>query len=259
MTMSSPFQQNIALDLRQQRTLALAGVFQSTQLAHFIAYGEAVQSSSHVTHPFLLSSIQACLNIQPTAIENKNPLLYFHQLNHLNLGLQALEYAISHPFSPTPQKKLPEVKIPGMSKTQQANLPMTYAIALMQLSKKVYTNSAYQQRIQQSQQHIIKQLSFFDYNYTHPSIIGNLAQCYKDTASELKPRVLVKGKADILQNTAHADCIRAILMTGLQSAHLWRELGGTSWQFIFGKGKLLQDIRTLLKLNYQQHDLVLKD
>lgn len=255
----SPFQQNITLDIRQQRTLALASVFQATQLAHFIAYGENVQSSSHVAHPFLLHSIQASLNIQSSHIENKNPLLYFHQLNHLNLGLQSLEHAISQPFSPMPQKRLPDIKLPEGKKAQLANLPMAYAVALMHLSKKVYAKEPYRLRIQQSQQQIIKQLSFFDYNYLHPSIIGNLAQCYKDTASELKPRVLVKGKAEVLQNTTHANYIRAMLMTGLQSAHLWRELGGSSWQFVFGKGKLLQDIRALLKLNYQQQHLSLKD
>lgn len=248
---NSPFQSQPNLTERQQRTLALASVFQSAQLAHFIAYGEAVYSSSHIAYPFLLHSIQASLNIPTTKIEHQNPLLYFQQLSNVSLGLQALEHAISQPFSPTPKSGLPKIN--------QASFPMTYALGLMQLAKKIYRNPQHQQRIIQSQQHIIRQLSFFDYDYAHPSLMGNLAQCYKDTASNLNPRILVKGRADILQSTAHADRIRAVLMTGLQAAHLWREMGGSSLQFAFGKGKILMDIRALLKLNYTQQNFMIRD
>ncbi|MFX6605711.1 DUF489 family protein, partial [Acinetobacter baumannii] len=38
---------------------------------------------------------------------------------------------------------------------------------------------------------------------------------------------------------------------GLQMAHLWRQLGGSSWNMIFSKRKLLQDIQALARLQYQ--------
>jgi high frequency lysogenization protein len=49
----------------------------------------------------------------------------------------------------------------------------------------------------------------------------------------------------------HTNRIRACLFTGLQLAHLWRQLGGSSWSMIFSKRKLLQDIQALARLQYE--------
>ncbi len=247
--MNTPFQSVLELSERQQRTLALAGVFQSAQLAHLFAYGENV-NKEHSAYPYLLSSLQACLNIRPTHLTNKQPLLYFHELSHLSLGLKTLETGITQPFSTSPKSRLPNIN--------QANYPTTYALALLQLEKKIYKKSEFTQRIEQMQQHILKQLSFFDYQYLHPSLIGNMAQCYSDTASTLNPRIMVKGKAEALQDSLQANRIRAVLMAGLQSAHLWRELGGSSWGFVFGKAKILMDIRELIRLQYQDKPMEVK-
>lgn len=239
-----PFQNNITLSERQQRTLALAGVFQSAQIAHLLSYGEMVAHSEHLAHHYFTQSVQASLNIRPSQIDNKNPLLYFQNLSHLSLGLQALENSITRPFSTAPKSKLPNIN--------QTNYPTMYALALLQLEKKIYQRTEFVQRIEQMQQHILRQLAFFEYQYLHNSLIGNMAQCYTDTASTLKPRIIVKGKAEALQDVQQANRIRAVLMAGLQSAHLWRQLGGSSWGFVFGKGKILMDIRELIRLQYQQ-------
>lgn len=85
----------------------------------------------------------------------------------------------------------------------------------------------------------------------HPSIIANLAQAYVDTAGQINPRILVRGNAESFKDPNHTNRIRASLFTGLQLAHLWRQLGGSSWNMIFSKRKLLQDIQTLARLQYQ--------
>ncbi|MFD2649963.1 DUF489 family protein [Devosia albogilva] len=77
-----------------------------------------------------------------------------------------------------------------------AKLPMSYAMALLQLEKKVYSNPEYVKIIETAQQKILKQLSFFDNNYLHPSIIANLAQTYVETAGQINPRILVRGNAE---------------------------------------------------------------
>ncbi len=97
----------------------------------------------------------------------------------------------------------------------------------------------------------LRQLSFFDNNYLHPSIIANLAQTYIETAGSINPRIMVRGNAEAFKDTAHTNRIRATLFTGLQMAHLWRQLGGSSWGMIFSKRKLLQDIQDLARLQYQ--------
>ncbi len=42
-----------------------------------------------------------------------------------------------------------------------------------------------------------------------------------------------------------------VCLRGYKMAHLWRQLGGSSWNMIFSKRKLLQDIQALARLQYQ--------
>lgn len=74
-----------------------------------------------------------------------------------------------------------------------------------------------------------------------------MAQTYVDTAGQINPRILVRGNAEAFKDTNHTNRIRACLFTGLQMAHLWRQLGGSSWNMIFSKRKLLQDIQALAR------------
>ncbi|WP_200481197.1 MULTISPECIES: high frequency lysogenization protein HflD [unclassified Acinetobacter] len=242
----TPFQQPQALNVRQNRALALAGVFQAAQLTHMTAM-TGQQSIGESGNFYFEQLIKACLNIRPTMNSSMQTLDFFNQLADISLGLKTLESSITQPFSSAPKSRLP--------KLSNAKLPMTYAMALLQLEKKVYRNPEYVEIIEKSQQKILKQLSFFDNNYLHPSIIANLAQTYVETAGQINPRIMVRGNAEAFKDSHHTNRIRACLFTGLQMAHLWRQLGGSSWNMIFSKRKLLQDIQTLARLQYQMVEL----
>ncbi len=237
-----PFQQPPALSTRQNRALALAGVFQAAQLTHMTAMSgrHSIGESGNFYFEQLL---KASLNIRPTRNHSTQTLDFFHQLADVSLGLKTLESSITQPFSVMPKSKLP--------KLSHAKLPLSYAMSLLQLEKKVYSNPKFVEIIEQSQQKILKQLSFFDNNYLHPSILANLAQTYVDTAGQINPRILVRGNPEAFKDSQHTNRIRASLFTGLQLAHLWRQLGGSSWNMIFSKRKLLHDIQDLARLQYQ--------
>ncbi|OTG86431.1 lysogenization regulator HflD [Acinetobacter sp. ANC 4558] len=237
-----PFQQSQVLNDRQNKALALAGVFQATQLTHMTAL-TGRQSIGESGNFYFEQLIKACLNIRPSMNKNSQTLDFFNQVTDISLGLKTLEGCITQPFTNTPKSRLP--------KFNNTKLPMSYAMALLQLEKKVYSNPKFVEIIEQSQQKILRQLSFFDNNYLHPSIIANLAQTYVDTAGQINPRIMVKGNAEAFKDPAHTNRIRAALFTGLQLAHLWRQLGGSSWGLIFSKRKLLQDIQNLARLQYQ--------
>lgn len=237
-----PFQQPQTLNVRQNRALALAGVFQATQLTHMTAMS-GQQSIGESGNFYFEQLIKASLNIRPAGKHCIQTSDLFNQLADLSLGLKSLENSITQPFSNTPKSRIP--------KLASTKLPMTYALALLQLEKKVYRNPKFVEIIEQSQQKILKQLSFFDNNYLHPSIIANLAQTYVDTAGQINPRIMVRGSAEAFKDSSHTNRIRASLFTGLQMAHLWRELGGSSWGMVFGKRKLLQDIQNLARLQHQ--------
>lgn len=237
-----PFQQSQPLTGRQNRALALAAVFQATQLTHMTAIS-GQQRVAENGNFYFEQLIKASLNIRAAENSSSQTMDFFHQLADISLGLKTLESSITQPFSPTPKSRLP--------KMADAKLPMTYAMSLLALEKKVYSNPEFVKIIEQSQQKILKQLSFFDNNYTHPSILANLAQAYIDTAGQINPRIMVRGHAEAFKDSAHTNRIRASLFTGLQMAHLWRQLGGSSWNMIWSKRKLLQDIQTLARLQYQ--------
>jgi high frequency lysogenization protein len=237
-----PFQQPQTLSTRQNRALALAGVFQATQLTHMTAL-TGRQSIGESGNFYFEQLIKASLNIRPSGPCQCQTLAFFNQLADISLGLKTLENSINHPFNTSPKSRLP--------KLANTKLPMNYAMALLQLEKKVYSNPKFVEIIEQSQQKILKQLSFFDNNYLHPSIIANLAQTYVETAGSINPRIMVRGNAEAFKDSNHTNRIRASLFTGLQMAHLWRQLDGSSWGMIFSKRKLLQDIQDLARLQYQ--------
>ncbi|WP_374663798.1 high frequency lysogenization protein HflD [Acinetobacter sp.] len=237
-----PFQQSQTLNVRQNRALALAGVFQAAQLTHMTAL-TGQKSIGESGNFYLEQLIKASLNIRPSGKCNNQTLDFFNQLADISLGLKTLESSINQPFNTSPASRIP--------KLSSAKLPMSYAMALLQLEKKVYSNPKFVEIIEQSQQKILRQLSFFDHNYLHPSVLASLAQTYVDTAGQINPRIMVRGNAEAFKDSSHTNRIRASLFTGLQMAHLWRQCGGSSWGMIFSKRKLLKDIQDLARLQYQ--------
>jgi len=67
---------------------------------------------------------------------------------------------------------------------------------------------------------------------SHPQVLSALGSLYAETVSHLKPRVLVQGNPHYLGQATVVAEIRAVLLAGLRSAVLWRQLGGSLWDFI---------------------------
>ncbi len=85
-----PFQQPRTLNVRQNRALALAAVFQSTQLTHMTAMS-GQHSIGGNGNFYLEQLIKASLNIRPTSNESCQTLDFFNQLADISLGLKTLE------------------------------------------------------------------------------------------------------------------------------------------------------------------------
>ncbi len=83
--------------------------------------------------------------------------------------------------------------------------------------------------IEQSQQKILRQLSFFDNNYLHPSIIANLAQTYVDTAGQINPRIMVRGNAEAFKDSSHTNRIRASPLHWLTNGTF---MASARWKFM---------------------------
>lgn len=69
--------------------------------------------------------------------------------------------------------------------------------------------------------------------YASPEVIKAFASIYATHISPLKPRVMVQGNPHYLAQDHVVDEIRAILLAALRSAVLWRQLGGSTLDFLF--------------------------
>jgi high frequency lysogenization protein len=80
----------------------------------------------------------------------------------------------------------------------------------------------------------------------HPDVLAALGSLYADTVSHLRPRVLVQGNPHYLGRADVVAEIRAVLLAALRSAVLWRQMGGSLWDFVLRRRDLIATIDTLL-------------
>ena len=77
---------------------------------------------------------------------------------------------------------------------------------------------------------------------THPDVLSALGGLYADTISHLRPRVMVQGNPHYLGQPGVVAEIRAILLAAVRSAVLWRQLGGSMWDFVFSRRQMLDAV-----------------
>ena len=73
---------------------------------------------------------------------------------------------------------------------------------------------------------------------THADVISELAKLYADTLSNLRPRVMVQGNPHYLGQAGVVAEIRALLLAALRAGVLWRQMGGSLWDFVFARRQM---------------------
>lgn len=80
----------------------------------------------------------------------------------------------------------------------------------------------------------------------HPEVVAGLGTLYAETVSTLRPRVMVQGNPHYLGQAGVVAEIRALLLAALRSAVLWRQSGGSLWDFVFRRREMAAAIDSLL-------------
>lgn len=70
------------------------------------------------------------------------------------------------------------------------------------------------------------------------TIHSGLGELYARTISTLTPRVLVQGDPGLLSRSEIVMTIRALLLAAVRSAVLWRQCGGSYWDFFLRRGQI---------------------
>lgn len=216
----------------QQRTLALAAVFQAAKLVHLLATQGATALLIHgESYDYLLSE-----SLSDQAVEQR-----FQRVATLRLGLSSLERCLVQPYQTVPE-----------TKQLRKNQILLYATSLLLIERKVFGRSELAQQISKQLPTLRHRLQFFAGDLRHNALLAGMASLYLDTAGSLNMRLNVRGQQSELTNSANIDRIRACLLTGLQAAHTWHALGGRRWRFVLGRRQVMLDLRELAMLDHPQ-------
>lgn len=88
---------------------------------------------------------------------------------------------------------------------------------------------------------------------THENVVGNIADIYTDTISKFNYRIQVTGEFSYLQQQRIANQIRVLLLAAIRAATLWRQVGGSRWQFLLYRAKLAEEAAALYKQSRRIH------
>ena len=116
--------------------------------------------------------------------------------------------------------------------------PLRYSLAMIGLERQLDKRSDMLQIMGSRLDQIQQQVEHF--GLVHDSVIAACGGLYQDTISTFRQRIQVHGDMRFLQQPNNAAKIRALLLAGIRSARLWRQLGGHRWQLVFSRGKLLK-------------------
>jgi high frequency lysogenization protein len=84
------------------------------------------------------------------------------------------------------------------------------------------------------------------YTIDSDTLIASFASIYSDIISPLGTRIQVSGEPSILKQTHNQHKIRALLLSGIRAAVLWRQVGGKRRTILFNRNKMVNTAKELL-------------
>jgi len=199
----------------KERTLALAGVFQATELVR--------QAASHGTWSGYAAS--SCLR-SLFALDGETLQEIYGGRQHVRLGAETMLCVLQ-----------------GESRYTDS---LRYTVGLLQVERKFQREGKMQDRVGYRLQEISTEGEDLDQHDREDLQAREISQLYSDTISTLSPRIVVNGKPQYLKNERTVDWVRTLLMAGLRSAVLWKQMGGGRFELMFGRKKIISEAETLL-------------
>lgn len=195
------------------RTIAFAGICQAVALVQQVA------KDGHCNSAAFETSVAAIINTNPA-----DTLSVFGNERDLKVGLECLAR--------------------GIDSSATGNELTRYVISLMALERKLSQRRDSMAQLGDRIQQIERQSEHFD--LFEEQMINNLASVYLDVVSPIGPRIQVTGNPAMLQQTSVQSKVRALLLSGIRSAVLWRQVGGKRRHLIFGRKKMIEQAEILL-------------
>lgn len=199
----------------KERTMALAGIFQATELVR--------QAANHGTWSGYAAD--TCLD-SLLAIEADTVDEIYGNPNRLRLGAETLVSVLQ-----------------GDRRHMES---LGYAVSIMQLEHNFRRQTDMQARIGMELQSITTLDEGLEVHEIKDLQAERIASLYTKTISTLSPRIVINGRPQYLQVDRTVNWIRTLLFASLRSAVLWRQMGGGRFSLMFGRKKMIEQAQTLL-------------
>jgi high frequency lysogenization protein len=204
----------MALKTFTNQTIALAGIAQATFLVQKIATTGTADPET------MKASIGSILKINSDSVAE----IYGGHAG-IKTGLDQLQFQLTNTQIHNPEQA-------------------RYAASLVFLEKQLEKNQPMLNTIRTGIEKAQGQTEHFD--ILHENILANLGDIYHNTISTLRPRIMVQGEQKYITDSNNINKIRALLLSGIRSALLWRQCGGKRWKFLFYRKKLRDECKYLL-------------
>lgn len=197
-------------------TIAFAGMLQASELVRQIA------TNGNCSGQAAQASIASVFSRDPESTED-----VYGGLGGVRMGLRVLTELFS-------------------ARTDHESLQsLNYALGLAKLGRAVSRDRTRQQAIGEELDLVAK--AWQDAGETvDDSVTSQLADIYQRQVSTLNFRLSVSGKPEYLKQQEKVAFVRALLLAGLRSAFLWRQVGGRQWRLVFQRRKMLEQAQALL-------------
>ncbi|UTW45815.1 high frequency lysogenization protein HflD [bacterium SCSIO 12696] len=197
-----------------EQAIALAGVFQACHLVEQLARNGRATSDEFAT------CVHAIFEQNPESTE-----AVYGGARNLKLGVDTLHEQLT------------------LQRNGQASDALRYAVGVTHLQGRLLRDKNMLVRLSNGIDRARSQAEHF--SQTHENIIANLADLYQNTISTFRYRIQVNGFADYLRQEDIASRIRTLLLSGVRSAVLWKQLGGSRWHLILYRKDLVKLINKL--------------
>lgn len=203
-------------DINEQ-LLALAGACQAAKLVQTLARKGDIHEGAFE------ASISSILVTSPESTQQ-----VYGAITNLKIGFTALIEQIDN-----------------NSKNKDAELTR-YIASILSLERKLAKDTGALNKLGERVSHVQRQTAHV--GFENAQILSSLASIYSDIVSPLAPKIQIAGNPAVLSLESNQKKVRALLLAGIRSAVLWRQLGGKRRHILFSRSKLLQSAKQTIRL-----------
>lgn len=185
--------------MNEERVIALAGLFQACALTQQLATSGRCDDSAMETGVASVFRIDA-----PSVVA------VYGTVADLRIGLRAL--------------------VAQLDESERDMSITRMAVTVMRLERSLTGRPDLLDKLHAGIVAAQRQVEHFGQESTQ--VTGRLAELYTSILSTLRPRVMVSGNPEQLQQAPVVEKIRSNLLAAVRSAVLWRQIGGRQWQLL---------------------------